>query len=60
MYKLTVIQSVYKNDDPLYLKLSLDSILNQTSSDFTLFLGIDGEISADLWSVINNIKDDRL
>lgn len=60
MYKLAVIQSVYKNDNPQYLKLSLDSILNQTSRDFTFFLGVDGEISADLWSIINNVKDDRL
>lgn len=60
MYKLAVIQSVYKNDNPQYLKLSLDSILNQTSRDFTFFLGIDGEISSDLWSAINNVKDDRL
>lgn len=60
MYKLAVIQSVYKNDNPQYLKLSLDSILNQTSRNFTVFLGIDGEISTDLWSIINNVQDDRL
>lgn len=60
MYKLAVIQSVYKNDNPQYLQLSLDSILNQTSRNFTLFLGIDGEICADLWGVINSVKDDRL
>lgn len=60
MYKLAVIQSVYKNDNPQYLKLSLDSILNQTLRNFTIFLGIDGGISADLWSVINSVKDDRL
>lgn len=60
MCKLAVIQSVYKNDNPEYLKLSLESILNQTRKDFTIFLGIDGKISDDLWNVINNIVDDRL
>lgn len=60
MDKLAVIQSVYKNDSPQYLKLSLDSILNQTYSNFTLFLGVDGEIGLDLQLMIQEVKDDRI
>lgn len=58
--KLAVIQSVYKNDKPEYLRLSVDSILNQTYSNFKLILGIDGDISKDLRNVIFNVKDERL
>lgn len=35
MAKLAVIQSVYKNDKPEYLKMSIGSILSQTFSSFT-------------------------
>lgn len=60
MAKLAVIQSVYKNDKPEYLRLSIESILNQTYSDFDLYLGIDGPIGDELSSVINNLIDDRI
>ena len=60
MSKIAVIQSLYKNDKPEYLKLSLDSILNQTLHDFVLFLGIDGPIGKDLRAVVESIDDDRL
>lgn len=60
MDKIAVIQSVYKNDKPEYLKLALKSILNQTYNDVVLFLGIDGPISDGLRCVIDSIGDDRL
>lgn len=60
MAVITVIQSVYKNDKPEYLKCSLDSILNQTFSDFVLYLGIDGPIGEDLKAVINGYVDQRI
>lgn len=60
MAKLAVIQSVYKNDKPEYLRLSIESILNQTYSDFDLYLGIDGPIGDELSDVINNLTDDRI
>lgn len=60
MDKIAVIQSVYKNDSPEYLNLSLNSILNQTYKDFVLFLGIDGPIGDELSNVIRSIDDARL
>lgn len=60
MATITVIQSVYKNDKPEYLKYSLDSILNQSFSDFILYLGIDGPIGNDLKAVINGYVDPRI
>lgn len=60
MKKVAVIQSVYKNDKPEYLKLSIDSILSQTYQDFILFLGIDGPIRNDVRKVIESVDDVRL
>lgn len=60
MAAITVIQSVYKNDKPDYLKYSLDSILNQTFYDFVLYLGIDGPIGEDLKAVINGYDDPKI
>lgn len=60
MDKFAVIQSVYKNDKPQYLKLSIESILNQTYRNFTFLLGIDGEIGADLYNVIMSFNDSRI
>lgn len=60
MKKVAVIQSVYKNDKPEYLKLSLDSIFNQSYQNFILFLGIDGPIGNDVRDVIESVNDARL
>ena len=45
---MIVLMSVYKNDNPEHLKLSIDSILNQTYQDFWLLVGIDGAVSEGL------------
>lgn len=60
MVKLAVIQSVYKNDKPEYLIKSIDSILSQTFSSFTYFIGVDGPIGSDLRNVIDSITDSRI
>lgn len=61
MAKIAVIQSVYKNDKPEYLRLSINSILNQTYSDFILYLGVDGPIGEELSNVIDILQtDDRV
>lgn len=60
MAKLAVIQSVYKNDKPEYLKKSIGSILSQTFSSFTYYIGIDGPIGQDLRNVLCSITDSRI
>lgn len=45
---MVVLMSVYKNDNPAHLRLSVDSILNQTYRDFLLLIGVDGAIGDDL------------
>lgn len=60
MQELIVIESVYKNDQPDYLKMSLDSIFTQTYKDFKLLLYIDGPIPEGLRNVIRSYNDERL
>ena len=60
MQELIVIESVYKNDQPDYLEMSLDSIFTQTYKDFKLLLYIDGPIPEGLRNVIRSYNDERL
>lgn len=55
---MIVLMSVYKNDNPEHLKLSVDSILNQTYHDFLLFIGVDGAVSNELSEVLHGYEDD--
>lgn len=49
MNKIATILPVYKNDRVSYLKLSLDSILNQSyKGDVKLIVGVDGPVGDDL------------
>ena len=45
---VAVIMSLYKNDRLDYVKLSIESILNQTYKDFDLYLQYDGPFTADI------------
>lgn len=44
MKKIGVLLPVYKNDNEDYLRLSVESITNQTYIDFVLFIGVDGPV----------------
>lgn len=48
MLKIAVILPVYKNDKVPYVHSSVDSILNQTYQDVTLYVGVDGLVGDDL------------
>ena len=49
MKKIAVILPVYKNDKVAYIKLSFDSILNQTYNDTDLFIGVDARLFHLTW-----------
>lgn len=55
---MIVLMSVYKNDNPEHLKLSVESILNQTYQEFLLLVGVDGTISDGLSEVLHGYEDD--
>lgn len=59
MQKLIIIESVYKNDNPVHLKLSLDSIFAQTYKYFKVLLYVDGSVSDDIWKVIKSFSDEK-
>lgn len=49
MENIAVILPVYKNDNPQYLQLSLDSVLCQTyNGGINLIIGVDGPVNGDL------------
>lgn len=52
--QMVVLMSVYKNDNPAHLRLSIDSILNQTYQDFLLLIGVDGAIGNGLADTLHS------
>lgn len=58
--RLAVVMSVYKNDKLFFLKKSLESILNQTHSDFVLYIQCDGLIARDCMNYLLSLKDTRI
>ncbi len=54
--KFSVIMSVYKKDNPLFLKTALDSIINQTLQPNEIILIADGPIPESLHKVIEDTK----
>lgn len=52
--QMVVLMSVYKNDNPIHLRLSVDSILNQTYQDYLLLIGVDGIISDELSDTLDS------
>lgn len=51
-----VIMSVYKNDNPFHLKLSIDSIISQTINKFKFLIGVDGPVESDLEFVLKSYE----
>lgn len=60
MKELAVIMSVYKNDKLSFVKLAVESILEQSFSDFNFYIQADGRLSEELYHYFENIEDQRL
>lgn len=60
MAELAVIMSVYKNDKLKFLKESVQSILNQTFSQFDYYIAFDGPVASDIDNYITSIVDSRI
>lgn len=56
--KYSVLMTVYNGDVPEYLKLALDSMINQTVVPDEIIIVKDGEISKELQNVIDNARND--
>lgn len=55
----SVLMPLYKNDNPTWLKLAIDSILNQTIPPAEFVLVVDGPISYELRDVVENYKKEN-
>ena len=57
--KVIVLLTVYRKDSPAYLKLSVDSMLNQTYTNLHIALGIDGPVEGELEQCIQNYSSNH-
>lgn len=55
---LAVLLPVYAKDSSVYFTQSVGSILNQTVSDFTLYIGVDGPVTEELTETIKGFECD--
>ena len=60
MRKLAVIMSLYRNDALEFVKLAVDSVLNQTFSDFDFYIQFDGPVHPEVDSFISTLRDSRI
>lgn len=58
--KIAVIMSLYKNDRLEYVRLAVESILNQTYTNFDFYIQYDGPIKEDVDEYISSLNDTRL
>lgn len=58
--KIAVIMSLYKNDRLDFVQMAVESILNQTCSDFDLYIQYDGPIRKEVDSYLTGLKDERI
>ena len=56
----SVLMSVYKNDDPAFLKLALESIYDaQTKKPNEIVIVFDGVLTDELYEVLNAFREDK-
>lgn len=56
---ISVLLPVYRKDKADYLKLAVESILNQTYGDFHIYLGVDGPIDDNLRTILEQFGEHR-
>lgn len=58
--RLAVIMSLYKNDKLEYVQLAVESVLNQTVSNFDFYIQFDGPIDENVEAWLRSLKDSRV
>ena len=58
--KIAVIMSIYRNDRVDFVKLAVESILNQTYKDFDYYIQYDGPVDAEVDAYLSGLKDERV
>ena len=59
MSRIVVLLPVYKNDNPDYLKKSVESILAQKNCTFHIFIGVDGPVGNELKGLLSDLAEDE-
>lgn len=58
--KFSVLMSVYKNDNPEYVEVAINSLINQTLKPNQIVIMVDGPISSELDNVLKKYKNNQL
>lgn len=58
--KIAVVMSVYKNDILQHVKCAVESILNQSISNFDFYIQFDGPIRDDVDDYLMSLQDNRI
>lgn len=58
--RIAVIMSLYRNDKFKYVKLAVESILNQTYQNFDFFIQFDGIIDVNVELYLRGLNDERI
>lgn len=56
MKKYSVLMSIYKNEDPTYFRIALDSMINQTVQPDEIVLVEDGPLTEELYEVVGEYE----
>lgn len=54
-----VLLSVYRKDNPEWLRQSIDSLLNQTYKDVCIYLGVDGPVGKELKNCLDGYVENK-
>lgn len=57
MNKFSVLISIYKNENPIFLKESLDSVLNNTVQPDEIVMVKDGPLTPELENVLSEYQE---
>lgn len=57
--RIAVLFPIYKKDSLIYLREAVDSIYNQSVTEFKLLIGVDGPVGEDLRTYLGQINQDE-
>ena len=58
--RIAVIMSLYRNDSIEFVTLAVESILNQSYTDFDLYIQYDGPIKDEVDAYLSHLNDERI
>lgn len=58
--RIAVIMSLYRNDTIEFVTLAVESILNQSYTDFDFYIQYDGHIKDEVDLYLSSLKDARI